>query len=135
MCGIAGIVGATANRLAAAERGKALDLMKLRGPDASGEWEGENVWLGHRRLAIIDLSPRGHQPMFSPDKRYVCILNGEIYNFRDIRARLETAASASSEAPTPRCCCTPTPSGEWRRSTRSTACSRSRSGTTGTRSC
>ena len=90
MCGIAGIVGAAANRLAAGERGKALDLMKLRGPDASGEWEGENVWLGHRRLAIIDLSPRGHQPMFSPDKRYVCILNGEIYNFRDIRARLET---------------------------------------------
>ena len=53
--------------IAAEERGKALDLMKLRGPDASGEWEGENVWLGHRRLAIIDLSPRGHQPMFSPD--------------------------------------------------------------------
>jgi asparagine synthase (glutamine-hydrolysing) len=89
MCGIAGIVGPTANRLSAEDRGKALDLMKLRGPDASGEWEGENVWFGHRRLAIIDLSPRGHQPMFSPDKRYACILNGEIYNFRDIRARLE----------------------------------------------
>jgi asparagine synthase (glutamine-hydrolysing) len=89
MCGIAGIVGPLANRLPAAERARALDLMKLRGPDASGEWEGENVWFGHRRLAIIDLSPRGHQPMFSPDKRYACILNGEIYNFRDIRARLE----------------------------------------------
>jgi asparagine synthase (glutamine-hydrolysing) len=90
MCGIAGIVGATANRLAAARAGQGPRPDEAAGPDASGEWEGENVWLGHRRLAIIDLSPRGHQPMFSPDKRYVCILNGEIYNFRDIRARLET---------------------------------------------
>jgi asparagine synthase (glutamine-hydrolysing) len=63
--------------------------MEHRGPDASGEWETPEVWLGHRRLAIIDLSPRGAQPMHSPDGRYVCILNGEIYNFRDVREQLE----------------------------------------------
>jgi asparagine synthase (glutamine-hydrolysing) len=72
---------------------KALDLMQHRGPDASGHWRGSDVWLGHRRLAIIDLSPRGSQPMHSPDGRFVCILNGEVYNFRDVRERLERAGT------------------------------------------
>ena len=89
MCGIAGIVGRAAVRTSARDRASALDLMRLRGPDSAGEWQGHDAWLGHRRLAIIDLSPRGHQPMVSHDSRYVCILNGEIYNFRDVRARLE----------------------------------------------
>jgi asparagine synthase (glutamine-hydrolysing) len=90
MCGIAGVVGPRAEKSTERERVEALGLMQHRGPDASGEWKSPGVWLGHRRLAIIDLSPRGNQPMSSPDSRYVCILNGEIYNFRDVRSRLES---------------------------------------------
>jgi asparagine synthase (glutamine-hydrolysing) len=90
MCGIAGIVGPGAERAPESELAKALDLMQHRGPDAAGQWKSRHVWLGHRRLAIIDLSPRGSQPMLSPDSRFVCTLNGEIYNFREIRSELET---------------------------------------------
>jgi asparagine synthase (glutamine-hydrolysing) len=89
MCGIAGIVGPGADRLTESDAARALELMQHRGPDAAGHWRSPNVWLGHRRLAIIDLSPRGSQPMHSPDARYVCTLNGEIYNFKDVRSRLE----------------------------------------------
>jgi hypothetical protein len=90
MCGIAGIVGPGAERAPESELAKALDLMQHRGPDAAGQWKSRHVWLGHRRLAIIDLSPRGSQPMLSPDSRFVCTLNGEIYNFLEIRSELET---------------------------------------------
>ncbi len=63
-----------------------------RGPDDFGAWcDAEaGVALGHRRLSIIDLSPLGHQPMCSADGRYVIIFNGEIYNFRALRAELES---------------------------------------------
>jgi asparagine synthase (glutamine-hydrolysing) len=60
-----------------------------RGPDGEGLWHEPGVALGHRRLAIIDLSDAASQPMTSPDGRYVIAYNGEIYNFRDVRAQLE----------------------------------------------
>ena len=62
-----------------------------RGPDDGGNWVDEDVGiaLGHRRLAIIDLSPEGHQPMVSDDGRYAIVFNGEIYNFLEIRSQLE----------------------------------------------
>src|SRR6516165_7491979 len=62
-----------------------------RGPDDHGAWADENVpiALGHRRLAILDLSSEGHQPMFSADGRYVLVFNGEIYNFKSLRDELE----------------------------------------------
>ena len=63
--------------------------MHARGPDAEGEWAGEGVVLGHRRLAIIDLDARATQPMESADGRYLIVFNGEIYNFRDLRRELE----------------------------------------------
>src|SRR5690606_19046190 len=59
-----------------------------RGPDGEGHWIEGNVALGHRRLAIIDLSPAGHQPMLSVSQRHALIYNGEIYNFRELRAEL-----------------------------------------------
>ncbi len=62
-----------------------------RGPDDGGTWVDERagIAMGFRRLAILDVSPRGHQPMVSADGRYVVVFNGEIYNFRELQARLE----------------------------------------------
>lgn len=60
-----------------------------RGPDDSGVFVGENISLGHARLSVIDLSERGHQPMVSEDGRYVLVYNGEVYNFKEIKANLE----------------------------------------------
>ena len=65
--------------------------MSSRGPDAEGHWYGNVVVLGHRRLAILDLDVRSNQPMHSLDDRYSIVFNGEIYNFRELRAELEAA--------------------------------------------
>jgi asparagine synthase (glutamine-hydrolysing) len=65
------------------------ELMKRRGPDDSGAWDdAESCALGFRRLSIIDLSQRGHQPMVTADGQDVLVFNGEVYNFRELRAEL-----------------------------------------------
>jgi asparagine synthase (glutamine-hydrolysing) len=66
---------------------RALDAIAHRGPDAAGEWREREVFLGHRRLSIIDLAT-GDQPMQSSDGRYVVVFNGEIYNFLELRDQL-----------------------------------------------
>lgn len=93
MCGITGILdleGATAEALQL-DTERMTRTLAHRGPDDSGIWvdEEQGVALGHRRLSIIDLSPCGHQPMLSNDGRYVITFNGEIFNFRAVRAELE----------------------------------------------
>jgi asparagine synthase (glutamine-hydrolysing) len=67
------------------------DTLLHRGPDDGGTWVDAEagIALGHRRLAIVDLSPEGHQPMMSADGRYVIVFNGEIYNFVELRRQLE----------------------------------------------
>ena len=67
------------------------DCMVHRGPDDAGHWlsEDNTVGLGHRRLSIIDLSAMGHQPMVSRDGRYAIVLNGEIYNYRELKLALQ----------------------------------------------
>ena len=65
----------------------ALDKLAHRGPDAVGEWFEDHVFLGHRRLSIIDLNT-GDQPMRSSDSRYVVVFNGEIYNYVELRQQL-----------------------------------------------
>ena len=89
MCGIVGTV--SFSRLVQTEQlVAARDLLAARGPDDSGVWCEDTVGLGHRRLAILDLSPAGHQPMHFADGRYVIVYNGEIYNYRKLRAELPT---------------------------------------------
>src|SRR5437867_9134951 len=94
MCGIAGFFDRSRNRDAEACKEIARRMVSAlahRGPDDEGTWaEAEaGVALGHRRLAILDLSAEGHQPMHSADGRYVLTFNGEIYNFRELRSELE----------------------------------------------
>jgi len=70
-----------------------VDIMTHRGPDDSGVWHedlnGTGIYLGHRRLSIIDLSSAGHQPMISPCGRYVLVYNGELYNYKELKSDLE----------------------------------------------
>lgn len=93
MCGIAGYLTLDARPPLHGEGTlRAMtDAIRHRGPDTSGHWHDETlgVGLGMRRLAIIDVSPTGAQPMDSASGRYVLIFNGEIYNFKALRARLE----------------------------------------------
>jgi asparagine synthase (glutamine-hydrolysing) len=93
MCGLAGVLrtpGFTREELAD-HMGRMTRPIAHRGPDDSGIWidEQAGVALGFRRLAIIDLSSHGHQPMRSPSGRYVAVFNGEIYNFKPLRQELE----------------------------------------------
>jgi asparagine synthase (glutamine-hydrolysing) len=93
MCGINGIFAYhyAANPVDRAELIRTRDHMAARGPDGMGEWVAEDgrIGLGHRRLAIIDLSETGAQPMVSADGRLIVTCNGEIYNYRQLRDRLE----------------------------------------------
>jgi asparagine synthase (glutamine-hydrolysing) len=91
MCGIAGIVDLTGETISPVILQRMTDAIAHRGPDGEGHWIEGPVGFGHRRLAIIDLSPGGHQPMISADHRYVITYNGEIYNYREIRAELQAA--------------------------------------------
>jgi asparagine synthase (glutamine-hydrolysing) len=93
MCGIVGIYAFhyAANPVDRAELRRIRDHMAARGPDGFGEWYSQDgrVGFGHRRLTIIDLSERGAQPMVSADGKLVVTFNGEIYNYRQLRASLE----------------------------------------------
>src|SRR5690349_13635680 len=91
MCGIAGVVELRNETVSPAILERMTDAIAHRGPDGEGHWIDGPVGFGHRRLAIIDLSPGGYQPMVSADHRFVLTFNGEIYNFRELRADLQAA--------------------------------------------
>jgi asparagine synthase (glutamine-hydrolysing) len=89
MCGIVGIYYFDRDRQVAAEQLRRMaDRIVHRGPDDDGYHVEANVGLGMRRLSIIDVSG-GHQPIYTPDGRYVIVFNGEVYNFKEERADLE----------------------------------------------
>lgn len=89
MCGIAGILHRDGRPASAIALKRMTDAIAHRGPDGEGSFVEGSLALGHRRLAIIDLSSAGHQPMASDDGRYVFTYNGEVYNFNELRIELE----------------------------------------------
>ena len=96
MCGVVGLCWTAAEQNSA--ESALMDMaskLDHRGPDDDGIWIDAEARLGlaHRRLAIIDLSPLGHQPMLSACGRYVIVFNGEIYNHLELRAELERAGA------------------------------------------
>lgn len=99
MCGIVGYMGGSPLRSLQDGTGllkRMADTIRRRGPDDEGYWcdTSKRIGLGHRRLAIVDLSQAGHQPMISPSGRYVIVFNGEIYNHGQLRERLEANGQA-----------------------------------------
>ena len=91
MCGIVGLI----DRHPETRIGAMLQSIEHRGRDDEGVWasselddDGRRLYLGHRRLSIIDTSIAGHQPMLSNDGRYAITFNGEIYNYRELRKEL-----------------------------------------------
>jgi asparagine synthase (glutamine-hydrolysing) len=67
---------------------RCVERLRKRGPDDQGTWADYHVRLGHRRLAVLDLTPAGHQPMLSADGRFAIVFNGEIYNHQELRSQL-----------------------------------------------
>ena len=89
MCGIVGYWDRNGAEASIVE--SMADRIKHRGPDDSGIWINteQDLAVAHRRLAIIDLTVAGHQPMISPCGRFTLVYNGEIYNHQDLRSELE----------------------------------------------
>lgn len=94
MCGFAGYLSHTLPGNAGQILRAMTDAIRERGPDSEGQWmdEAAGLALGHRRLAVVDLSTAGHQPMVSASGRYVIAFNGEIYNHHELRTRLNSAS-------------------------------------------
>ncbi len=95
MCGICGFLTQGLGDAAAGTLQAMVDQLRHRGPDDAGMWldPAAGVALGHTRLAVVDLSPAGHQPMLSADGRWVISYNGEIYNADELRADLVSQGS------------------------------------------
>lgn len=89
MCGIAGLINLNGEVVSPATLKRMTDAIEHRGPDGEGQWVEGNVGIGHRRLAIIDLSESAHQPMQSRDGSYILSYNGEIYNYKELRSELQ----------------------------------------------
>ena len=87
MCGIFGHT--IINDFSLENSRKSLHTLTHRGPDQWGEWSDDSVYLGHRRLSILDLSEHGKQPMQDSEGKIIITVNGEIYNFKELRSDLE----------------------------------------------
>ncbi|EPN7233401.1 asparagine synthase (glutamine-hydrolyzing) [Vibrio vulnificus] len=96
MCGFAGFWALQTNSHHKQWLESMLSSIQHRGPDSSGTWHENGLFLGHQRLSIHDLSAAGHQPMLSNGSRYIIVFNGEIYNFQELRAKLSNQTWKSS---------------------------------------
>ena len=90
MCGVAGIFNFNKEPVSHSQIKAMTDVIAHRGPDGEGQWIDKYVGLGHRRLAIIDLTQAGHQPMQTQNGRHIITYNGEVYNFKELRIELES---------------------------------------------
>jgi asparagine synthase (glutamine-hydrolysing) len=90
MCAIFGFCSDSVTDLPSRLLERCRDTLRHRGPDTAGSFQDRGLYFGFRRLAILDLSPEGNQPMSSADGRYTLIFNGEIYNFLELRAELQS---------------------------------------------
>ena len=91
MCGIAGFLKINNIKFDLTDESslrKMTNILSHRGPDHQNIWIEDNIYLGHTRLSIIDLSKNGNQPMISHSGRYVITFNGEIYNFKKLKSEL-----------------------------------------------
>ncbi len=98
MCGIIGLI--SKGEVPLAKLRSARDLMTHRGPDDDGINTIGEATFGFRRLAILDLSPAGHQPMLTPDGQVMLVFNGEIYNYKDLKAELQAECAFRSAGDT-----------------------------------
>ena len=89
MCGICGIFNLDGEPVSHRSISSMTDALAHRGPDDEGHYIDRNIALGHRRLAVLDLSSAGHQPMSSQDGAIVLVYNGQIYNHLELKAELE----------------------------------------------
>ncbi len=89
MCGVIGFLSTDGAPAEIAILRRMADAIRHRGPDGEGYFVDGPLALAHRRLAIIDLSPQAHQPMVTPDGRFVLSYNGEVYNYQELRLELE----------------------------------------------
>ncbi|MFA6262574.1 MAG: asparagine synthetase B, partial [Bacteroidia bacterium] len=89
MCGWIVVVGRQGQAFEPSGLARAMAALAHRGPDDSGRFERGAVSMGFQRLAIIDLTPGGHQPMRSADGHHVIVFNGEIFNYRELRSELQ----------------------------------------------
>lgn len=89
MCGICGFTGTDVDQKQVLTA--MMNRMIHRGPDGGGQYITPDVALGHRRLSIIDLTDTGSQPMFNEDRSLVCVFNGEIYNYKELKEELKTS--------------------------------------------
>jgi asparagine synthase (glutamine-hydrolysing) len=94
MCGISGVVNLTGNRVDHDLVERMTRMQARRGPNDEGTWFDSFVGLGHRRLSILDLTSAGHQPMISPNGRFVLTFNGEIYNYIELAKELRALGYA-----------------------------------------
>ncbi len=90
MCGIAGILNLNRQPVNIEILKKMTSVIEHRGPDGEGYWHDSNIGFGHKRLAIIDLTPNGNQPMINDDENLIIIYNGEVYNFPELRKILKS---------------------------------------------
>ena len=90
MCGISGILKFTNKKIQKSEIYKSIISIQHRGPDSQNFWldNDKKTLLINTRLAILDISKKGNQPLFSKDKRYIIVFNGEIYNFKELKEEL-----------------------------------------------
>ncbi|MDD4927935.1 MAG: asparagine synthase (glutamine-hydrolyzing) [Gallionella sp.] len=89
MCGIAGLVNRLPDQFSGFNASEVLASIHHRGPDANGQFSDGQVWLGHVRLSVLDLSEAGNQPMTTSDGRYVISYNGEVYNYAELAQSLD----------------------------------------------